>query len=156
MKPSAFSRGVTSIHGYSSVGREVLEDAAVIEAKESFDVHDLDAFRTRGSPSEVESLTLSQLGEKVRLLGHQSMIVAQRLLMAMAFDLGAHPGTFLGNHSEMLNGSGRNATSLRLLHYPPLEGVRGEEGAMEKTVTRCGVHSDYGGLTLLFQVSIVH
>ena len=45
--------------------------------------------------------------------------------------------------------SNANATSIRLLNYPALTG---EEGGMKKSVTRCGVHTDYGGLTLLFQV----
>ena len=50
-------------------------------------------------------------------------------------------------HSRML--SNANATSIRLLNYPPLTG---DEGDIRKSVTRCGVHTDYGGMTLLFQV----
>ena len=38
----SYSRGVEKIQGYSSFGREVLEDEGIIEAKESFDVHCLD------------------------------------------------------------------------------------------------------------------
>jgi hypothetical protein len=37
-----FSRGITSIQGYSAFGREVLESNNVTEAKESFDVHNFD------------------------------------------------------------------------------------------------------------------
>jgi hypothetical protein len=37
-----FSRGITSIQGYSAFGREVLESDKVTEAKESFDVHNFD------------------------------------------------------------------------------------------------------------------
>ena len=49
--------------------------------------------------------------------------------------------------------SNANATSIRLLNYPPLTG---EESDLGKSVTRCGVHTDYGGITLLFQVIIPH
>ncbi len=45
-----------------------------------------------------------------------------------------------------------NASSLRLLNYPAVAEVATVgEG---KSVTRCGVHTDYGGMTLLFQVEI--
>jgi isopenicillin N synthase-like dioxygenase len=42
-----------------------------------------------------------------------------------------------------------NATSMRLLNYPAIE----EDLVLieSKTITRCGVHTDYGGMTLLFQ-----
>ena len=38
----SYSRGIQKIQGYSSFGREVLENDDIIEAKESFDVHCLD------------------------------------------------------------------------------------------------------------------
>ena len=42
-----------------------------------------------------------------------------------------------------------NASSIRLLNYPALE--THEDLPPGKTITRCGVHTDYGGMTLLFQ-----
>ena len=44
---------------------------------------------------------------------------------------------------------GDNATSLRLLHYPAVENAHAGEA-----VVRCGEHTDYGGMTLLFQVKL--
>ena len=82
-----------------------------------------------------------------------------RILRCLAHDLGANPETFLRDHSGFF--SDRNATSLRLLHYPPLgEGETStiaseHQDQSKKLLTRCGVHSDYGGITLLFQVQMV-
>lgn len=40
-----------------------------------------------------------------------------------------------------------NATALRLLYYPPLP----EKSDVKPGQVRCGEHSDYGSITLLFQ-----
>ena len=68
---------------------------------------------------------------------------------------------FLKDHSGMFTGRG-NATSIRLLHYPKIEkelsdtdgaaAASTSSGMSENVVTRCGEHTDYGGLTLLYQV----
>ena len=85
------------------------------------------------------------------------MILARRLIRCLATDLGADPLQFLQDHSEMFTGRGNNATSIRLLHYPKIEADSGSNGACAASVetsciTRCGEHTDYGGLTLLYQV----
>jgi len=49
----------------------------------------------------------------------------------------------------MCNGSGKNATTLRSLYYPPLE-----EAHLKPGVVRLGAHADYGTITLLFQDDI--
>ena len=95
------------------------------------------------------------------MLAHQSVILARRLIRCLATDLGADPIEFLEAHSSIFSErEGENATSLRLLHYPkiaqPLS--TSDQGASSscvepKIVTRCGEHTDYGGLTLLYQVS---
>lgn len=43
-----------------------------------------------------------------------------------------------------------NATALRLLHYPPLP----DKYNIKPGQVRCGEHSDYGSITLLFQDEI--
>lgn len=47
-------------------------------------------------------------------------------------------------------GTAGNATALRLLYYPPLP----EESNIKPGQVRCGEHSDYGSITLLFQDSV--
>ena len=44
-------------------------------------------------------------------------------------------------------GSSTNASALRLLYYPPLP----EKSNVKPGQIRCGEHSDYGSITLLFQ-----
>lgn len=150
-----FSRGVKEIHGYSWKGREVLDNTKV-ESKESFDV------TSWGSdckfPDDTEEVPEFRL--KVKCLAHQSIILARRLIRSLATDLGTDPTQFLNDHSGMFTGRG-NATSIRLLHYPNIEkeladtdgAAAATSSAMsENVVTRCGEHTDYGGLTLLYQV----
>lgn len=47
-------------------------------------------------------------------------------------------------------GTSGNPTALRLLYYPPLP----EESIIKPEQVRCGEHSDYGSITLLFQDSV--
>ena len=94
---------------------------------------------------------------KVKCLAHQSVILARRLIRCLATDLGAEPLEFLKHHSGMFTGRGNNATAIRLLHYPKIDPIQTQEGASCPSselncITRCGEHTDYGGLTLLYQV----
>ena len=74
---------------------------------------------------------------------------ASRLLHCLAIDLQINPEDFLEQHSGILGNELNNESALRLLHYPPIDNV-----GHENKITRCGKHTDYGGLTLLFQVLI--
>ena len=47
-------------------------------------------------------------------------------------------------------GTSGNSTALRLLYYPPLP----EGFTIQPEQVRCGEHSDYGSITLLFQDSV--
>ncbi|AWP07819.1 putative UPF0676 protein C1494.01-like isoform 2 [Scophthalmus maximus] len=68
-----------------------------------------------------------------------------RVLRVMAHSLGLDPGVFLSAHREIGN---ENGTTLRSLYYPPVNRKKAKEGQL-----RCGEHSDYGSITLLFQRS---
>jgi len=68
----------------------------------------------------------------------------------MANDLGTDPVQFLRDHDKMLSPRGENATALRVLRYPAID-LSADDGKHTAFVTRCGVHTDYGGLTLLYQ-----
>ncbi|XP_070687439.1 uncharacterized protein [Pempheris klunzingeri] len=69
-----------------------------------------------------------------------------RVLRVMAHSLGLDPEVFLSTHR--LVGTDQNGTTLRSLYYPPVDSEKAKEGQL-----RCGEHSDYGSITLLFQGS---
>ncbi|KAK0141897.1 2-oxoglutarate-dependent dioxygenase htyE [Merluccius polli] len=67
-----------------------------------------------------------------------------RVLRVMAHSLGLEPQVFL--HAHRYIGSDENSTTLRTLYYPPVNSALVKEGQL-----RCGEHSDYGSITLIFQ-----
>nr|XP_040019324.1 2-oxoglutarate-Fe(II) type oxidoreductase ppzD isoform X1 [Gasterosteus aculeatus aculeatus] len=69
-----------------------------------------------------------------------------RVLRVMALSLGLDPEVFLSAHR--LIGAEGNSTTLRSLYYPSVDHDKVEEGQL-----RCGEHSDYGSITLLFSSS---
>jgi len=138
-----FARGIETIQGYSSQGREILEET--IEAKESFDVSKI-------APSGVlPDAEVPKLRPSITELSREAGSLAQRLLRCLALDLQIDIEKFLHAHSGMLTGVA-NASAIRLLHYPPLD--IDEQNLAQQKITRCGKHTDYGGLTLIFQDSL--
>ncbi|XP_068169821.1 uncharacterized protein [Antennarius striatus] len=73
---------------------------------------------------------------------HRSKELSLRVLTVMAHSLDLDPEVFLSAHRSV--GMKNNATALRTLYYPPV-GQEVKEGQM-----RCGEHSDYGTISLLF------
>ncbi|XP_056271682.1 uncharacterized protein LOC130194672 isoform X2 [Pseudoliparis swirei] len=69
-----------------------------------------------------------------------------RVLRVMALSLGLDPQVFLSAH-RFIGAEGNNST-LRSLYYPPVN----RETVKEDQV-RCGEHSDYSSITLLFSTS---
>ncbi|KAI4892814.1 hypothetical protein NFI96_017247, partial [Prochilodus magdalenae] len=67
-----------------------------------------------------------------------------RVLRVMALSLGLEFDCFLKAHK--LIGSDENGTTLRSLYYPPVKSESVKDGQL-----RCGEHSDYGSITLVFQ-----
>ncbi|KAG9330254.1 hypothetical protein JZ751_026016 [Albula glossodonta] len=67
-----------------------------------------------------------------------------RVLRVMALSLGLDADLFLSKHR--LIGSEGNGSTLRTLYYPPVRAEVVKEGQL-----RCGEHSDYGTITLVFQ-----
>ncbi|KAK2868391.1 hypothetical protein Q7C36_000262 [Tachysurus vachellii] len=67
-----------------------------------------------------------------------------RVLKVMALSLGLDSEVFLKAHNYI--GSDDNGTTLRSLYYAP---VKAE--CAKKDQIRCGEHSDYGSITLVFQ-----
>ena len=82
------------------------------------------------------------LGPQLELLGADCCRLTERLLAALDAALGS--GRLLTScHRRQLQTGG--CSELRLLHYPPVP-----HGLPAGTV-RCGEHTDYGTITLLFQ-----
>ena len=52
----------------------------------------------------------------------------------------------------MFGESKNNGSTLRVLHYPAVLDLDLDQNGCEKKITRIGEHTDYGGLTLLYQV----
>lgn len=120
--------------GFIDIGKESL-DPRYYEVRESFNVDVTSGFNF---PKEVE--------------GFEAMIIdffascsklALRMLTLMGLGLKLEDKNVIKNCHVMGMGSKDNESALRLIYYPPL--VKKED------VIRCGEHSDYGSLTLLFQ-----
>ena len=71
-----------------------------------------------------------------------------KLQFSLSMSLGADPEEYLSFYDGMFGESKNNGSSLRVLHYPAVL----DQNGREKSVTRVGEHTDYGGLTLLYQV----
>ncbi|XP_035593752.1 uncharacterized protein si:dkey-10o6.2 [Oncorhynchus keta] len=67
-----------------------------------------------------------------------------RVLRVMAHSLGLEAEVFLSAHRHI--GTDKNSSTLRSLYYPSVRSDRVKEGQL-----RCGEHSDYGSITLVFQ-----
>ncbi len=68
--------------------------------------------------------------------------LSRRLLRCLAHALDLPESFFTDINRTFEDG---NWSALRTLYYPPIE------GPVPAGVTRCGEHSDYGTITLLFQ-----
>ena len=188
-----FRRGIHSIQGYSTKGREILE-SNIFEEKETLDVQgvapscvlpDQELPNLRNALSDLTS-QIKDLGNKFffreinfhanfhendfifnwhigiffgRLLlclklTKYILFLATRLLKCLALGLQIDPNEFLQQHSGILNCDDDvdNASAIRLLHYPPVNKKFVQQNSADSKITRCGKHTDYGGLTLLFQV----
>ncbi|KAG7319813.1 hypothetical protein KOW79_016956 [Hemibagrus wyckioides] len=67
-----------------------------------------------------------------------------RVLRVMALSLGLDSEFFLKEHCNI--GGDNNGTTLRSLYYAPVK-----TESVKKDQIRCGEHSDYGSITLVFQ-----
>ncbi|CAM4583607.1 unnamed protein product [Leuciscus chuanchicus] len=136
-----FSRGSFSCnvnHGWVSVENESLNPRRPGDLKEAYNITTLSA--DNNWPSEgVEDFRDVHVSFFLRCKD-----LSLRVLRLMALGLDLEPEVFLNTHKHI--GSAVNATTLRSLYYPPVNSTCVKENQL-----RCGEHSDYGSITLLFQ-----
>ncbi|KAF7654879.1 hypothetical protein LDENG_00063660 [Lucifuga dentata] len=137
-----FSRGNfpnNSNHGWVSVESERLNPSRPGDLKEAFNVASLHPdlkWPSSGALAGFQEIQTSFFLHCKEL--------SLRVLRVMAHSLDLDPEMFLSTHH--LIGSDVNASTLRSLYYPPVDSQKAKEGQL-----RCGEHSDYGSITLLFQ-----
>ena len=85
-----------------------------------------------------------ELGPQLELVGRVCRRLSERLLAALDAALGGGHQLLTSCHRRQLQPGGWSV--LRLLHYPPVP-----EDAGDRQLTRCGTHTDFSTLTLLFQ-----
>ncbi|XP_050991009.1 LOW QUALITY PROTEIN: uncharacterized protein si:dkey-10o6.2 [Labeo rohita] len=136
-----FSRGRFSCngnHGWISVETESLNPRRPGDLKEAFNTASLSS--EINWPSEgVDDFQDVQVSFFLRCKE-----LSLRVLRLMALGVGLEAEVFLSAHK--LIGSDVNGTTLRALYYPPVNSTNVKENQM-----RCGEHSDYGSITLVFQ-----
>ncbi|XP_024136900.1 UPF0676 protein C1494.01 [Oryzias melastigma] len=125
-------------HGWISMETESLNPSKPGDLKEAFNISSLDPdIKWPSKHFEEIHTSFFQLCKELSL----------RVLKVVALSLNLEPDVFLSAH-KFIGTSSKNSTTLRSLYYPPLNSKNAKEGQL-----RCGEHSDYGTLTLLFQGS---
>ncbi|MBN3307811.1 YQK1 protein, partial [Amia calva] len=128
-------------HGWVSVETERLNPLCPGDLKEAFNIVSIQP--NIMWPSEEVLAGFRRIMESFFTRCEQ---LSLRILRVMALILGLDSDYFVNAHKWM-NGD-KNATTLRTLYYPPVDMSSVKEGQI-----RCGEHSDYGSITLVFQSS---
>ncbi|XP_013409668.1 UPF0676 protein C1494.01-like isoform X1 [Lingula anatina] len=130
--------------GYIPIGRETFEADKPADFKESFDAIPGGAYNQLwpGIPNfEKDVVEFHRTCAKLSL----------RMLKLIGMGLGLEDqNELLACHTNLVNWRDNSSTTLRLLTYPPYT----EKEDMTPGQTRCGEHTDYGSITLLFQDDI--
>jgi len=123
-----------STRGYGSVGSQALDEKRPGDLKEIFQAGP----ERPGARPNVWPEGLPGFREAVLAFQHAGMETCNQLMRAIAVSLGLAEGYFAPYHD-------RSDSTARLLHYPPVPAtpLPGQ--------IRAGAHTDFGGLSLLFQ-----
>ncbi|XP_051807681.1 uncharacterized protein si:dkey-10o6.2 isoform X2 [Acanthochromis polyacanthus] len=135
----SFSSNVN--HGWVSMETERLNPRRPGDLKEAFNISSL-----RPDMKWPSSGAVAGFREIQTSFFQRCKELSLRVLRVMAHSLDLDPNVFLSAHRFI--GTDENGTTLRSLYYPPVESEKAKEGQV-----RCGEHSDYGSITLLFQSS---
>ncbi|XP_068595837.1 uncharacterized protein [Brachionichthys hirsutus] len=123
-------------HGWVFPEEERLNPLRPPDLKESFNIG-------RFQP-DIEWPPVSEFREILTSFFHRSKELGLRVLTVMAHSLDLDPEVFLSAHRFV--GTNKNLSVLRTLYYPPVN----RESVNEHQL-RCGEHSDFGTISLLFQ-----
>ncbi|XP_042225488.1 2-oxoglutarate-Fe(II) type oxidoreductase ppzD-like [Homarus americanus] len=131
-----YQRDPEKQQGYVAVDRETLDKSKNShELREAYDLKSIDGLFPDAEVPSLRPAVTSFLKSCTTL--------NNRLLIALAHSLGLERNFFISTHKDIC--SDNNMSCLRLLHYPRVPDTV-PEGAI-----RCGAHTDYGTITLLFQ-----
>ncbi|ELT97900.1 hypothetical protein CAPTEDRAFT_219824 [Capitella teleta] len=137
---SGFTRKEGENHGWVPMLRESLDPSKPGDLKESFNITSI---YSKGFPND----EIPGFQETVHNFMEKCQFLAFQVLKCFAYKLGIPDDFFVGCHHLS---SRENQTALRCLHYPALS----EDVIIEAGQLRCGKHSDWGSITLLFQDSV--
>jgi isopenicillin N synthase-like dioxygenase len=140
----------TNFRGYFPLKGETTDVTAMGDLKEGFDLMrelgpddpDVRAGKPLHGPNQWPAEDVLP-GFRRSILNYYAAMEAlgQRLLRGMALSLDLDEGFFAGKTQKAL-------AYLRLLHYPP------QQGMIDEREIGCGAHSDYGCLTILAQDAV--
>jgi len=139
-----FTKDETIQQGYVEPGREVFTDTTkdtLTEIRETYDVT-----RIEGKDAIFPDDIVPNMRPSLEDLIMKSTELTFRILRALALSLGLEQEYFVEREKDMFTDNCHS--KLRSLHYPPIT------EAVTAGVVRCGEHTDYGLVTLLFQDSM--
>ncbi|OQV25531.1 hypothetical protein BV898_00470 [Hypsibius exemplaris] len=133
-------QGSVSLTGYNKIDQERLDPAVKMEVREAFDFIPTQVPHIERPPGFIDTLVKLDLA---------SRDLALKVLHCFAIGLGLPDEHYFTKahqavaHPELESDSGN---LFRTLYYPPFTPSQIDSG-----IVRCGTHSDYGSITLLFQ-----
>lgn len=128
-------------HGWVAFEREKVSADRPADNKEAFNITEPHNDQWAWPDDKVPSFR-NEIASFFKLCGDLSLRILH--MMALGLQL-KDPETFTSTHKAME--STKNITTLRLLNYPSIS----EDSAIKPGQIRCGEHTDYGSITLLFQ-----
>lgn len=129
----------TLTNGWDAVERESTNPERPGDLKESFDVERLDDISIW--PNQEVPHFRSTVVSFYQLITD----LALRILTVMAIGLNMEPSTFTRRFNKM--GTAKGAAQLRYNYYPKISNL----SKVKSGQVRCGEHTDYGAISVLFQ-----